>query len=228
MSTVTISTFSNTIEEFLRELKKVFPRNKTISVYKATLRVVNMTSPGSVVTSFMNLMRPHENLLRNENDDLMHLISQEPGMFKTMGLDSLWGGLSKKEEKDAIWKYLKTLYVIGMEIEPSTSSAPPLETLLPSPASSDDEDDGDDEDPMSVITKLFPEGAMEAMMKNAEKEFGDGKGGIDQRKVKKLLGKVVGKDGGGMAELVSAVEGGKTRRSNVKRIAGKNKNVSKK
>lgn len=215
---VSVSTFSTTIEEFLQELKKVFPKNKTISVYKSTLRIVNATAPGSVVRSYMNLMSPYEDLLRNEDNALMKKLSEMPGMFQTMGLADLWGGLDKRpNDREAIWKYLKTLYVIGLELEPLTKSEPDLEAILPSPEESEESEE--DEDPMATIAKLFPPGVMEQMMANAEKEFGDGKGGVDQKKVKKLIEKMAG-SGGPMANLIGE--------SSESRRRPKNKNIRRK
>jgi len=173
-----IDTFNETLVKFVDELKICFPQNRTIKTYASTIGLLNAASKYTCCNSFMESVSSHKEKIRTEDETLWKDLCKQGGIFKTLQLDILWKDLPAGKEP-LIWKYVQTLFVLGQEV-------------VSSPQEEDEatQEDDEDDDPLSFISRIFPPGVMEQMIENTQRELGDGRGGIDESKLQRMISKM--------------------------------------
>jgi hypothetical protein len=121
----TISAFNDLMSDFLDELVKTFPDEKAMKDYQESFEIGKMSSERLPLKTFMAQICPYANYV-NECDEKFFLDHEKdiPILVET-NLSKYWPTLSQKT-KDAIWGYLKNLFMLGTLINmipPETASA---------------------------------------------------------------------------------------------------------
>jgi len=174
-----IDAFNAKMLEFCKELACLFPKDGKIRSYGTVIKALNFQSKYRVCQAYMSAVKPHEDKLRVEDDTIFDDLSSNGSIFKTLGMKDLWASLEgRDEEKSTIWLNLQTLYVIAMECEPEPAPEEP-KALVTQPSLDVQNDE--------LFGKLLPPGVLEKIAENVEREFSDGKGGVDQEKLQKTL-----------------------------------------
>merc|ERR1711934_117131 len=103
--------FNKTYVEFCTELKDLFPEysqllNKNINI---------SNKDNDYVDNFMTNVRPYILEISNKNDDIFN---NEICLINNIDFSKIWNSNISNKTKNAIWKYLHTLYLLGNTINP--------------------------------------------------------------------------------------------------------------
>lgn len=121
MAGTTITSFNELMQQFLDDLEIAFPNDSAIKKYQATFGLVKKTNARKPLTEFMSSITPFASQIMSKDESFF--LQSDVDFVKSLNIKDLWSQATS-ENKDAIWQYLQTLYIIGMTI----SSLPP-ETL---------------------------------------------------------------------------------------------------
>jgi hypothetical protein len=120
----TVSAFNDMMQQFLDELVLTFPEEKSFVKYQATFGLVRKARPRSILESFMKSIGPVASQLMEKNERFFKENSDSVPLLSELNIAKIWTDDLSETTKDAIWKYLQTLYILA-----STISALPAETL---------------------------------------------------------------------------------------------------
>lgn len=123
MSGTTISSFNELMTQFLDDLEVAFPKDTSIKRFQATFGLLKKTNARKPLTEFMESIAPYASHVMARDDSFFLQNDVDIEFVKSLNIKELWAQATP-ENKDAIWQYLQTLYIIGMTI----TSLPP-ETL---------------------------------------------------------------------------------------------------
>jgi hypothetical protein len=118
MANTTISSFNDLLQQFLDELEVAFPDDAKIKKYQASFILVRKSSVRKPLTEFMASIGPYASHIMTKNEEFF--LTSDSEFVKNLNIPKLWGKASDAN-KDAIWQYLQTLYIIGTTI----TSLPP-------------------------------------------------------------------------------------------------------
>lgn len=121
MAGTTITSFNELMQQFLDDLEVAFPNESAIKKYQATFGLLKKTNARKPLTEFMSSITPYASHIMSKDESFF--LQSDVDFVKSLNIKDLWSQATS-ENKDAIWQYLQTLYIIGMTI----SSLPP-ETL---------------------------------------------------------------------------------------------------
>lgn len=190
-----VSTFNELLVQFIDELAQTFPENTIVITYKKTVTSLMKKDPGLCLDTYMKNVRPHEELIRNRDERIFEELSKNYGILKSLDLNSLWKSELSEKSRQAIWEYVQCLYVIGNNVDPQelVVSRKTNMDFSPEIINSLMGDVGDDGNPMAEVMKNLsnPE-FMNKINKGIEEQFGDGQGGIDESKIMKMMGPLMG------------------------------------
>lgn len=123
MST-TVTAFNEMMEQFLDELVLTFPEEKSFVKFQASFSLVRKTRPKLTLQKYMDSIGPVVSHIMDKNETFFKEHSDEIPILKELNLMKIWTDDLSSATKDAIWKYLQTLYILA-----TTISALPAETL---------------------------------------------------------------------------------------------------
>lgn len=192
-----VDTFNELLLQFVDELAHTFPENTIVKTYRNTVSMLIKKDPGVCLETFMKNVKPHEDLIRNQDERIFEELSRSYGILKTLDLESMWKSELSDNSRSAIWQYVQGLYVLGNnvgeeEIQASRQTnmdfSPEKINQLFAPQGSDGQ-----ENPLAgLLGNLMKPEIMEEMTSKVEKEFGDGQGGLDETKIMGALGPLMG------------------------------------
>ena len=151
-----VQAFTSVMDEFLMELKEVFPNEKKIQVYYNGFITLKKTNGRKVLDLFMSKASNMGEKITNKDESIF----ETNEIFPDLNLSELWKS-TDNETKEAIWQYLNTLFVLG-----STISALPneliqtIETVAEQCASTIDPEKGELPDMSNLLS------GMQNMFKN--------------------------------------------------------------
>jgi hypothetical protein len=122
--TTTVSAFNDMMQQFLDELVLTFPEEMSFVKYQASFSLIRKTRPKAVMESFMTSITPVISHVMEKDDTFFATHLDAVPILKELNLVKIWTPELSSSTKDAIWKYLQTLYILA-----STISALPAETL---------------------------------------------------------------------------------------------------
>ena len=122
--TTTVSAFNDMMQQFLDELVLTFPEEKSFVKFQASFSLVRKTRPRMVLENYMKSIGPVASQLMEKNETFFKENSDDIPILKEMNLMKIWTDELSTTTKDAIWKYLQTMYILA-----TTISALPAETL---------------------------------------------------------------------------------------------------
>ena len=100
------------MSEFIKELTKTFPDEKSIKVAKQKYKLMKKTNPRKIIDMYMEKIKGDEGMLTSNNEEF---IEKNKDILTGVDISVIWNKCSENT-KAAIWKYLNTLYVIGTTI----------------------------------------------------------------------------------------------------------------
>jgi len=118
-----VTAFNDMMGQFLTELHKTFPEEKSLKKYIAAFEMMSSTNPKLVVDGFMAAIAPHMDKISAKDENFFIENAGTIDFLKDINLKNLWPKASAGT-REAIWQYIQTLYMLGTTI----TSIPP-ETL---------------------------------------------------------------------------------------------------
>jgi hypothetical protein len=112
------------MQQFLDELVLTFPEEKSFVKYQATFSMIRKTRPRMVLENYMKSIGPVATQLMEKNETYFKENADDIPILKEMNLMKIWTDDLSQTTKEAIWKYLQTLYILA-----TTITALPAETL---------------------------------------------------------------------------------------------------
>jgi hypothetical protein len=194
-----VDTFNELLLQFVDELAHTFPENTIVKTYRNTVNMLIKKDPGVCLETFIKNVKPHEDLIRNQDEQIFEELSRSYGILKTLDLESMWKSELSDASRAAIWQYVQGLYVLGNnvseeEIEESRETnmdfSPEKINQLFAPQEGDD---GGEENPLAgLLGNLLKPEMIQEMTSKVEEHFGDGQGGLDESKIMDMLGPLMG------------------------------------
>ena len=192
-----VDTFNELLLQFVDELAHTFPENTIVKTYRNTVSMLIKKDPGVCLETFVKNVKPHEDLIRNQDEQIFEELSRSYGILKTLDLESMWKSELSDNSRSAIWQYVQGLYVLGNnvseeEIQESRHTqmdfSPEKINQLFAPQGSNGQ-----ENPLAgLLGNLLKPEIMEEMTSKVEEQFGDGQGGLDEAKIMGALGPLMG------------------------------------
>ena len=85
-----VDTFNELLLQFVDELAHTFPENTIVKTYRNTVSMLIKKDPGVCLETFMKNVKPHEDLIRNQDERIFEELSRSYGILKTLDLESMW------------------------------------------------------------------------------------------------------------------------------------------
>jgi hypothetical protein len=194
-----VDTFNELLLQFVDELAHTFPENTIVKTYRNTVSMLIKKDPGVCLETFMKNVKPHEDLIRNQDEKIFEELSRSYGILKTLDLESMWKSELSDGSRSAIWQYVQGLYVLGNNVseeevrasrETKMDFSPEMINKMFAPQG---EDDDAGSNPLAgILGNLLNPEMMQEMTSKVEQQFGDGQGGLDEAKIMGALGPLMG------------------------------------
>ena len=110
-----VTAFNDMMSQFLVELHRTFPEEKSIKKMLTSFDVLKASNPRLVVDGFMNGVSPYATQISSKDDTFLLEECKKIDFLKELDLSSYWTRMSSNT-KDATWQYLQTLYMLGTTI----------------------------------------------------------------------------------------------------------------
>ena len=192
-----VDTFNELLLQFVDELAHTFPENTIVKTYRNTVSMLIKKDPGVCLETFMKNVKPHEDLIRNQDERIFEELSRSYGILKTLDLESMWKSELSDNSRSAIWQYVQGLYVLGNNVSEEEIQASRQTQMDFSPEKinqlfAPQGDDGEANPFAGLLGNLLKPEMMQEMTAKVEEQFGDGQGGLDENKIMQALGPMMG------------------------------------
>jgi hypothetical protein len=192
-----VDTFNELLLQFVDELAHTFPENTIVKTYRNTVSMLIKKDPGVCLETFMKNVKPHEDLIRNQDERIFEELSRSYGILKTLDLESMWKSELSDNSRSAIWQYVQGLYVLGNNVGDEEIRASRQTNMDFSPEKinklfAPQGPSGEDNPLAGLLGNLMKPEIMEEMTAKVEEQFGDGQGGLDENKIMSALGPLMG------------------------------------
>jgi hypothetical protein len=192
-----VDTFNELLLQFVDELAHTFPENTIVKTYRNTVSMLIKKDPGVCLETFMKNVKPHEDLIRNQDERIFEELSRSYGILKTLDLESMWKSELSDNSRSAIWQYVQGLYVLGNNVGEEEIQASRHTNMDFSPEKINQlfapQGPNGQENPLTgLLGNLMKPEIMEEMTSKVEEQFGDGQGGLDENKIMSALGPLMG------------------------------------
>jgi len=111
-----VSAFNDMMGQFLVELHKTFPDEKSIKKMLTSFDLLKSTNPRLLVDGFMQSVKPHADMVSTKNEKFIIVHSKDIDFLSGIDITRLWKKMSDGT-RDAVWQYLQTLYILGTTIQ---------------------------------------------------------------------------------------------------------------
>ena len=101
-----VGAFNDMMGQFLTELHKTLPQDKSIKKFITSFELLKQTNPRKCVDAFVRGIAPHADKISQRDESFINDLEN---------IEFLKGTLSDNT-KNAIWQYLQTLYMLGTTI----------------------------------------------------------------------------------------------------------------
>lgn len=110
-----IKIFNQLIDEFFNELINIFPEEIKIKVHHTLFQTLCKTNAKKPCNDFMIGCIPYleKIAMRDEN---FFTSKDKPSLLSSMNIEKLWTPELSENTKNAIWKYIKSFFVVGIKI----------------------------------------------------------------------------------------------------------------
>jgi len=110
-----VSAFLSVMEEFIQEMKETFPEEPAIATFQETFLKRKDKKGKKILDNFMNDVSLIADVITNQNEE--KLLASDCNFIKEIGILNVWNDDMDDDVKQAIWKYLNTMYVLGTTIK---------------------------------------------------------------------------------------------------------------
>ena len=110
-----VKIFNQLIDEFFNELINIFPEETKIKVHHTLFQTLSKTNAKKPCNDFMIGCIPYleKIAMRDEN---FFMSNDKPSLLSSMNIEKLWTPELSENTKNAIWKYIKSFFVVGIKI----------------------------------------------------------------------------------------------------------------
>lgn len=120
----TVAAFNDMMQQFLDELVLTFPEQKSFVKYQASFSILRKTRPRAALQNYMESIGPVITHVMQKDESFFKTHTDVVPILKDLKINEIWTDELSENTKEAIWKYLQTLYILA-----TTISALPAETL---------------------------------------------------------------------------------------------------
>lgn len=105
--------FNSVVQSFISELANLYGDSEPkIITYAESFPIIAESSPDVPLEMFMSNYGPYTDMISSKDETLFDIV---PMLFNTINVKTLWL-TTTEENKEAIWKYLQTLSLLGTTI----------------------------------------------------------------------------------------------------------------
>lgn len=112
MST-SIQSFNTLMKQFLEALAMTFPDHDEICLFQTMFDDLVKTNHRKPVDLFMNALQPYSDMVMRKDNTLF---DQPISLGNKIDLSALWKEDLSDTSRDAIWKYIHTLFLLGTTV----------------------------------------------------------------------------------------------------------------
>ena len=108
--------FNTLMKNFITELHETFPEFTELGLFVSGFDAFVAMDPMQPLTSFMQTIGRHSNLIMSRDDRLFE--KEDVSLGGAIDLKKMWDSSDLSDAtRDAIWQYIITLYVLGSTIQ---------------------------------------------------------------------------------------------------------------
>ena len=111
-----VTAFNDMMGQFLVELHKTFPDEKSIKKMLTSFDLLKSTNPRLLVDGFMKSVTPHADTISSKDESFILVHSKDIEFLAELDIIKLWKRMNDAT-KEAVWQYLQTLYILGTTIQ---------------------------------------------------------------------------------------------------------------
>jgi len=111
-----VSAWNDMMDQFITELEKTFPEEKSIKKYHTSFDLLRKSNPRKCVDAYMAEVGPYQEKIMAKDESFFLDGSCKSDFLKELKLNKYWTPELSQNTKDAIWQYLQTLYILGTTI----------------------------------------------------------------------------------------------------------------
>ena len=120
-----IKTFNQVMDEFFNELIEIFPEEPKIKVQYNLFQTLCKTNIRKPCNEFMLGSVPYLEKIAMKDEDFF-ISPEQPKLLKSMNISKLWSSDISDNTKDAIWRYIKSFFIIGDKVVQMPPESLPL------------------------------------------------------------------------------------------------------
>ena len=125
-----IKTFNQVMDEFFNELIEIFPEEPKIKVQYNLFQTLCKTNIRKPCNEFMLGSIPYLEKIAMKDEDFF-ISPEQPKLLKSMNISKLWNSELSDNTKDAIWRYIKSFFIIGTKaVQMPTESLPLINYII--------------------------------------------------------------------------------------------------
>jgi len=110
-----VKTFNQIMDEFFNELIEIFPEEPKIKVQYNLFQTLCKTNIRKPCNEFMLGSIPYLEKIAMKDEDFF-ISPEQPKLLKSMNISKLWSSDISDNTKDAIWRYIKSFFIIGAKV----------------------------------------------------------------------------------------------------------------
>ena len=110
-----VKTFNQIMDEFFNELIEIFPEEPKIKVQYNLFQTLCKTNIRKPCNEFMLGSVPYLEKIAMKDEDFF-VSPEQPKLLKSMNISKLWSSDISDNTKDAIWRYIKSFFIIGIKV----------------------------------------------------------------------------------------------------------------
>lgn len=109
-----VQAFTELMDQFIQELRATFPEDTSIKKWYNAFDLMKGSNSKGVMEIFMSNVSPYSQQLMAKDDTFF---VSDAKIVKDLNLKNLWTSDLSQNTKEAIWKYLQTLFMMGTTIQ---------------------------------------------------------------------------------------------------------------
>jgi len=117
--------FNQVVDEFFRELIEIFPEESKLKVQYNLFQTLTATNVRKACNDFMTGSVPYLEKICMK-DEQFFKGTDRPAFLNSMGFENIWTDTLSPVTKEAIWKYIKSFFTIGIRVVQMPQDSLPL------------------------------------------------------------------------------------------------------
>ena len=115
MSISYVKVFNQVVDEFFNELMEIFPEETKIRVHYNLFQTICKTNIRKPCNDFMIGSIPYLEKIAMKDEEFF-TSPNKPTLLSSMNIEKLWTPELSENTKNAIWKYIKSFFIIGVKV----------------------------------------------------------------------------------------------------------------